>query len=78
MYVISYPEFTTTALQINALTLETLETFTVLGVAYLTLVWGLSALIRLLESRLAYREERAKVVVTEPLDQTAFGLPGRQ
>jgi polar amino acid transport system permease protein len=69
MYVISYPEFTTTALQINALTLETLETFTVLGVTYLTLVWGLSALIRLLESRLAYREERAKVVVVEPLDQ---------
>ena len=35
MYVISYPELTTTALQINALTLETLETFTVLAVIYL-------------------------------------------
>jgi polar amino acid transport system permease protein len=58
MYVISYPELTTTALQINALTLETLETFTVLGVTYLVLVWSLSALIRLAESRLALPEER--------------------
>jgi polar amino acid transport system permease protein len=57
MYVISYPELTTTALQINALTLETLETFTVLGVTYLALVWSLSALIRLAESRLALPEE---------------------
>jgi His/Glu/Gln/Arg/opine family amino acid ABC transporter permease subunit len=58
LYVISYPELTTTALQINALTLETLETFTVLGVVYLALVWTLSALIRLLESHLALPEER--------------------
>jgi polar amino acid transport system permease protein len=57
MYVISYPEFTTTALQINALTLQTVETFTVLAVVYLTLVWTLSALIRLLEARLALPEE---------------------
>ena len=58
MYVISYPELTTTALQINALTLETLETFTVLGVVYLALVWTLSGLIRLLESHLALPEAR--------------------
>ncbi len=35
MYVISYPELTTTALQIQALTLETVETFTVLALTYL-------------------------------------------
>jgi His/Glu/Gln/Arg/opine family amino acid ABC transporter permease subunit len=58
LYVISYEELTTSALQVNALTLETLETFTVLGVVYLTLVWGLSALIRGLEARLALPEDR--------------------
>jgi His/Glu/Gln/Arg/opine family amino acid ABC transporter permease subunit len=58
LYVISYQELTTTALQINALTLETLETFTVLGVVYLILVWTLSALIRMLESHLALPETR--------------------
>ncbi|MGH3103835.1 MAG: amino acid ABC transporter permease, partial [Gaiellaceae bacterium] len=57
MYVISYPELTTTALNINALTLQTIETFTVLAVAYLTVVWTLSALIRLVESRLALPED---------------------
>jgi len=59
MYVIAYPELTTTALEIQALTLETVETFTVLAVTYLTLVWTMSALIRLLESRLALPEERS-------------------
>jgi His/Glu/Gln/Arg/opine family amino acid ABC transporter permease subunit len=58
MYVVSYPELTTTALQINALTLQTTETFTVLAVTYLIIVWGLSAVIRLLESHLALPEER--------------------
>jgi ABC-type amino acid transport system permease subunit len=58
LYVISYQELTTTALQINALTLETYETFTVLGVVYLTIVWTLSALIRMLESHLALPEAR--------------------
>jgi His/Glu/Gln/Arg/opine family amino acid ABC transporter permease subunit len=58
MYVISYPELTTTALQIQALTLETVETFTVLAVTYLTLVWTMSAVIRLVESHLALPEER--------------------
>jgi His/Glu/Gln/Arg/opine family amino acid ABC transporter permease subunit len=57
MYVIAYPELTTVALQINALTLETVETFTVLAVSYLAIVWSLSALIRLLESHLALPEE---------------------
>ncbi|MDQ3121476.1 MAG: amino acid ABC transporter permease [Actinomycetota bacterium] len=58
LYVISYPELTTTALQIQALTLETVETFTVLAFTYLILVWTMSALIRLAESRLALPEER--------------------
>jgi polar amino acid transport system permease protein len=58
MYVISYPELTTTALQINALTLQTVETFTVLAVTYLAIVWTLSGMIRLLESRLALPEAR--------------------
>jgi polar amino acid transport system permease protein len=57
MYVIAYPELTTVALQINALTLETTETFTVLAVTYLTIVWSLSFVIRLLESHLALPEE---------------------
>jgi His/Glu/Gln/Arg/opine family amino acid ABC transporter permease subunit len=43
LYVISYPELTKTAYDINAATLQTLETF--------------SALIRLLESHLALPEE---------------------
>jgi len=58
MYVISYSELTTTALNISAQSLETLEALTVLGVVYLTLVWTLSAGIRLLESRLALPEGR--------------------
>jgi His/Glu/Gln/Arg/opine family amino acid ABC transporter permease subunit len=58
MYVIGYPELTTSALNIAALTVETLEALTVLGVAYLTLVWTMSALIRLLEARLALPERR--------------------
>jgi len=58
LYVISYPELTTTAYQIQGLTLQTLEAYTVLGVTYLIIVWTLSALIRLLESRLALPEER--------------------
>ena len=57
MYVISYPELTTTVLQIQALTLETVEAFTVLATTYLILVWTMSALIRVLESHLALPEE---------------------
>ena len=58
VYVIGYPELTTTAINIANLTLETLEALTVLGLVYLTLVWSLSAAIRVLESRLALPEER--------------------
>ena len=58
MYVIGYAELTTTALNIAALSLETLEALTVLGVVYLTLVWSLSFGIRKLESRLALPEAR--------------------
>ena len=58
LYVISYPELTTVALQINALTLQTVETFTVLAVTYLALVWTMSAGIRLLEGHLALPEAR--------------------
>jgi ABC-type amino acid transport system permease subunit len=58
LYVIAYPELTTTALQINALTLQTRETFFTLGLTYLALVWALSGLIRLVESRLALPETR--------------------
>ena len=58
LYVISYPELTTVALQINALTLQTVETFTVLAVTYLALVWTMSAGIRLLERHLALPEAR--------------------
>src|ERR671934_2102631 len=58
LYGIGYAELTTTALNIQALTLQTFETFTVLAVVYLTIVWTLSGLIRLLEARLALPEER--------------------
>ncbi len=57
VYVIGYEELTTTALNINALTLQTVETFTLLAVAYLVIVWTLSALIRLLEGHLALPKE---------------------
>ena len=56
MYVIGYMELTTTAINISNLTLETMEAITMLGVVYLTLVWSLSALIRMLERRLALPE----------------------
>ena len=58
MYVIAYPEITTTIYQIQALTLQTAEAFTVLVLTYLIIVWSLSALIRLLESHLALPEDR--------------------
>jgi His/Glu/Gln/Arg/opine family amino acid ABC transporter permease subunit len=58
MYVIGYSELTTTAINISSLTLETLEALTVLGIVYLSLVWSLSALIRMIEGRLALPETR--------------------
>jgi His/Glu/Gln/Arg/opine family amino acid ABC transporter permease subunit len=57
MYVIGYAELTTTALHINALSPRTWETLSTLGVVYLTLVWSLSALVRMLETHLALPEE---------------------
>jgi His/Glu/Gln/Arg/opine family amino acid ABC transporter permease subunit len=57
LYVIAYPELTKTALDIQALTLQTIETFTVLAVTYLIIVWTMSASIRLLERHLALPEE---------------------
>ncbi len=56
LYVIAFAELTYTAYQINSDTLQTTETFFVLGVTYLVIVWTLSALIRLLESHLALPE----------------------
>ena len=56
LYVISYPELTKTVYDIQASNLQTLEAFFVLAVVYLTLVWTLSALIRLVEARLALPE----------------------
>jgi His/Glu/Gln/Arg/opine family amino acid ABC transporter permease subunit len=56
MYVISYPELTTTAKQIQDLTLQTVEAFTFLAVMYLAIVWTMSALIRVLERHLALPE----------------------
>jgi His/Glu/Gln/Arg/opine family amino acid ABC transporter permease subunit len=58
LYVISYSELFTVANQINSITLQTTETFFVLGVVYLTVVWTMSGLIRLLESHLALPETR--------------------
>jgi polar amino acid transport system permease protein len=58
MYVIGYAELTTTAINISNLTLETIEALTVLGLVYLSLVWSLSAAIRVLEARLALPEGR--------------------
>jgi len=58
MIVIGFSELTTTSLNISNLTLQTTESLTVLACVYLTLVWGLSALIRLLETRLALPEAR--------------------
>ena len=56
LLVISYPELTSVAYNIQANTFKTIEMFTVLALAYLTIVWTLSALIRLLEARLALPE----------------------
>ena len=56
LLVLGYPELTTTAYNIQALSFKTFEMFAVLAVVYLTIVWALSALIRLVESRLALPE----------------------
>jgi polar amino acid transport system permease protein len=56
LLVIGFEELTTTAYNIQALSFKTFEMFAVLAVAYLAIVWTLSALIRLLEKRLALPE----------------------
>ncbi len=58
MYVITYPELTTTALNISNLTLQTTEALTLLGIVYLSVVWTMSAAIRFVEARLALPESR--------------------
>jgi polar amino acid transport system permease protein len=58
MTAIGFPELTNTALDILSLTFRTYEMFLVLAVVYLGIVWALSALIRVLERRLALPEER--------------------
>jgi ABC-type amino acid transport system permease subunit len=57
--VIGYMELTTTAINISNLTLQTTEAITLLGIVYLTLVWSLSASIRLLERHLALPDSRS-------------------
>ena len=56
MLVIGYPELTSVATNIQANTFKTIEMFAVLALVYLTIVWTLSAVIRLLEARLALPE----------------------
>jgi His/Glu/Gln/Arg/opine family amino acid ABC transporter permease subunit len=55
---IGYLELTGVANNIQAITFRTFEMFSVLAVVYLVIVWSLSALIRLLEARLALPESR--------------------
>jgi His/Glu/Gln/Arg/opine family amino acid ABC transporter permease subunit len=57
LIAIGYPELTNVANNIQATTFRVFEMFFVLGATYLVLVWTLSALIRLLEKRLALPEE---------------------
>jgi polar amino acid transport system permease protein len=56
MYVIAYPELTTTAINISNLTLQTTEALALLAIVYLSLVWSLSWGIRRLERHLALSE----------------------
>jgi His/Glu/Gln/Arg/opine family amino acid ABC transporter permease subunit len=56
LLVIGYGELTYQANNIQSLTFKTFEMFAVLAVLYLAIVWTLSALIRLLEARLALPE----------------------
>jgi His/Glu/Gln/Arg/opine family amino acid ABC transporter permease subunit len=58
LLVIGYAELTSVANHIQSVTFRTFEMFAVLAVVYLVIVWTLSALIRLLESRLALPEYR--------------------
>ena len=53
---IGYPELTNTAYSLASFSFKDFEMFFVLALVYLTLVWTLSALVRLLEARLALPE----------------------
>jgi polar amino acid transport system permease protein len=55
-FAIGYNELTNVANNIQSLTFRTFEMFAVLAVIYLAIVWTLSALIRLLEKKLALPE----------------------
>ena len=56
MTAIGYQELTNTAYSLASFSFKDIEMYSVLAVAYLTLVWTLSALVRLVESRLALPE----------------------
>ena len=56
LFVIGYAELTGEVYNIQSITFRTFEMFAVLAVAYLVIVWTLSALIRVLEARLALPE----------------------
>ena len=56
LLIIGYPELTYVANNIQSNTFLVFEAFTALAIAYLAIVWTLSALIRFLERRLALPE----------------------
>ena len=56
LLLIGYPELTYVANNIQSNTFRTFEMFAALAIAYLVIVWTLSALIRFLEARLALPE----------------------
>jgi polar amino acid transport system permease protein len=53
---VGYAELTNTAYSLESVTFKATEIYAVLGATYLVVVWTLSALIRLIESRLALPE----------------------
>ena len=53
---IGYPELTNVAYSLNAVDFRAIEVFAFIAVAYLTVVWTFSALIRFVESRLRLPE----------------------
>ncbi len=55
---VGYAELTTTGYNLESETFRSTEIFFVLGVLYLAVVWTLSALIRVVEARLALPETR--------------------
>jgi polar amino acid transport system permease protein len=56
MTAIGYPELTNTAYSLASFSFKDVEMYSVLAVAYLALVWSLSAAIRVIEGRLALPE----------------------